>query len=213
MKLDTIELFISDNVAEDGIHAISFVKEPAIMENWIALSQQEVQFKSVDDEQRIVAGIALKPDFKILRVKGDYKYNVVFSKETVKQAAHLYLTSLNNNNATLNHEVVAQDISVVESWVVLDASNDKSNAYKLNAKEGDWCVVMKVDNDEVWKDVKEGKYLGFSIEGIFSDRKINASEEKEIMTEERAAQLLEKDIDELTEEEAQEIIDLIKSQI
>ena len=28
---------------------------------------------------------------------------------------------------------------------------------------------MKIDNDEVWKDVKEGKYLGLSIEGMFSD--------------------------------------------
>ena len=29
---------------------------------------------------------------------------------------------------------------------------------------------MKVDNDEVWNDVKEGKVKGFSIEGYFADK-------------------------------------------
>jgi len=211
MKLDTIELYLSGE--EDGIEAISFVKEPAIEENWIALSKQKIAFKSIDDEKRMVVGVALIPEKEIYRRKGEYEYNVVFSKETVKQAAHLYMKRLNNNNATLEHEKDTSGVSTVESWIVEDESNDKSNLYKLNATKGSWVVIMKVDNDEVWNDVKKGKYLGFSIEGIFSDRKINASEEKGIMTEERAAQLLEKDIDELTEEEAQEIIDLIKSQI
>jgi len=35
---------------------------------------------------------------------------------------------------------------------------------------------MKIDNDEVWQDVKNGKYLGFSIEGFFSD---NLKDEEE----------------------------------
>ena len=28
---------------------------------------------------------------------------------------------------------------------------------------------MRIDNDDIWKEVKQGKYLGFSIEGMFSD--------------------------------------------
>jgi hypothetical protein len=31
-------------------------------------------------------------------------------------------------------------------------------------------ISMKVDNDEVWQDVKEGKIKGFSIEGYFADK-------------------------------------------
>lgn len=209
MKLDTIELFLSGE--EDGIDAISFVREPAIEENWIALSKQKVSFKSVDDEKRIVVGIALLPDKKIYRRKGEYEYNVIFSKETVKNASHLYLKKLNNNNATLEHEQDTSGVSVVESWIVEDVKNDKSNIYNLNATEGSWVVLMKVDNDKVWKDVKEGKYLGFSIEGVFSDRKIEASKyDDAIMTEDRAAELLNLDR-ELNDSEAQEILNLIKS--
>jgi len=36
---------------------------------------------------------------------------------------------------------------------------------------------MKVHNNEVWEDVKGGRYLGFSIEGIF-DEKIDTKKDK-----------------------------------
>ena len=75
--MDTIELFIED-FDQDGIKAISFVNDPAIEENWVALNKHEIKFKSIDDDKRIVIGIALKPDFSIPRVKGDYKFNVIF---------------------------------------------------------------------------------------------------------------------------------------
>lgn len=209
MKLDTIELFIEDS-NEDGIQAISFVKDPAIEENWIALNKQTVAFKSIDDEKRIVVGIALKPNMEIFRRKGDYEFNVIFSADTVKKASHLYLKSLNSNNATLEHEKDATGLSVVESWIVEDVANDKANGvYNLGAELGDWCVMMGVDNDDVWKEVKDGTYLGFSIEGAFSDRKISASKEDEIMTEERAGELLLIPTEDLTEEQAKEILALL----
>ena len=176
--MDIIELFINESEAEDGISAISFVNQPAIEENFVALSQQKVEFKSLDDDKRIVVGLALVPDKHIYRRQGDYEYKIVFSKDTVRKASHLYLKQLNNNNATLEHEKDAEGISVVESWIVEDVENDKSKLYNLNAVEGAWVVVMKVDNDEIWKDVKEGTYLGLSIEGIFSDKEVKTSEEK-----------------------------------
>ena len=176
--MDIIELFINESEAEDGISAISFVNQPAIEENFVALSQQKVEFKSLDDDKRIVVGLALVPDKHIYRRQGDYEYKIVFSKDTVKKASHLYLKQLNNNNATLEHEKEAEGISVVESWIVEDVKNDKSNLYNLNAVEGAWVVVMKVDNDEIWKDVKDGTYLGLSIEGIFSDKEVKTSKEK-----------------------------------
>jgi len=209
--MDTIELFIED-FNQDGIKAISFVNDPAIEENWVALNKQEIAFKSIDDDKRIVVGIALKPDLLIPRVKGDYQFNVIFSKETVKQASHLYLKQLNNNEATLEHEEKAEGLSVVESWLVEDTKNDKSNIYGLEASEGDWVVMMSVDNEDVWAKVKDGTFLGYSIEGSFADRVIEASKPKE-MTEERAAELLLVEPENLTDQEAQEIVDLLKSQL
>ena len=168
--LDIIELIIDENNLEDGIEAISLVESPAIEENFVALSRHKVEFKSVDDEKRIVVGLALVPDKEIFRKSGDYAYKIVFSKETVKKASELYLKRLKNNNATLEHELAVKGVSLIESWIVEDPNMDKTNLYKLDAPEGAWAVVMKIDNDKIWEDVKQGKYLGFSIEGFFSQK-------------------------------------------
>ena len=168
--LDIIELIIDENNLEDGIEAISLVESPAIEENFVALSRHKVEFKSVDDEKRIVVGLALVPDKEIFRKSGDYAYKIMFSKETVKKASELYLKRLKNNNATIEHELVVKGVSLIESWIVEDPNMDKTNLYKLDAPEGAWAVVMKIDNDEIWEDVKQGKYLGFSIEGFFSQK-------------------------------------------
>ena len=66
---------------------------------------------------------------------------------------------------------------------------DKSNVYGLNAKEGSWVVTMKVDNDAVWQDIKDKKYLGLSIEGIFSD-KVEMSKD-EMTDEEKLNKIIE----------------------
>ena len=168
--MDTIELFIDEESKDDGIYAISLVEFPAIEENFVALSQHKVEFKTLDEDKRIVVGLALVPNKKIYRRKKDYEYNIVFSDETVRKASELYLKSLKNNNTTLEHQSLTSGVSVIESWIVEDERMDKSNLYGLNASKGSWVVTMKVDNDNVWDDIKKKKYLGLSIEGIFSDK-------------------------------------------
>ena len=170
-ELETFELFIDEAREEDGIEAISLVEFPAIEENFVALSKHKVEFKTVDTEKRVIVGLALVPDKPIYRRSGDKEYNIIFSKETVRKASELYLKRLKLNNATLEHdEQMTSGVSVIESWIVEDPSKDKTALYGLNAVKGAWAVTMKIDNDEVWEDVKSGKYLGLSIEGMFSDR-------------------------------------------
>jgi len=100
----------------------------------------------------------------------DYEYNIKFSKETVNKAARLYLKKLNNNNATLEHKTEVEGVSVVESWTVDNPKIDKTALYDLNAVEGAWAVIMSIDNDKVWEEIKNGTYLGISVEGYFSDK-------------------------------------------
>lgn len=196
-ELQTFELFIDESREEDGIEAISLVEFPAIEENFVALSKHKVEFKTVDTEKRVIVGLALVPDKPIYRRSGDKEYNIIFSKETVRKASELYLKRLKLNNATLEHdEQMTSGVSVIESWIVEDPSKDKTALYGLNAVKGAWAVTMKIDNDEVWEDVKSGKYLGLSIEGMFSDRaedieEVEASEVLEQIKDMLAKEMLE----------------------
>jgi hypothetical protein len=196
-ELETFELFIDEAREEDGIEAISLVEFPAIEENFVALSKHKVEFKTVDTEKRVIVGLALVPDKPIYRRSGDKEYNIIFSKETVRKASELYLKRLKLNNATLEHdEQMTSGVSVIESWIVEDPSKDKTALYGLNAVKGAWAVTMKIDNDEVWEDVKSGKYLGLSIEGMFSDRaedveEVEANEVLEQIKDMLAKEMLE----------------------
>ena len=82
-KLETIYLDIDEENIQDGIDAISLVKFPAIEENWVALNEHKVELKTIDEDKRIVIGLALIPEKDIYRRNGDYEYNIRFSKETV----------------------------------------------------------------------------------------------------------------------------------
>lgn len=47
---------------------------------------------------------------------------------------------------------------------------DKSKQYGFSLPKGTWMISMKIEDDQIWSDAKEGKYKGFSIEGYFADK-------------------------------------------
>lgn len=178
-KLQDIELKIVDENI-DGAFAISLVDRPAIEEEFILLSKMDCQFKVIDELKREVVGLALVPNKKIYRKLGDKEFNIYFSEDTIAKTQELYMKNCNNNNVTLEHETETDGVTLVESWIVEDTKQDKSNLYDLNAPKGSWVVKMKVYNDEVLKGIKEGNYNGFSIEGKFDGlEQLKASEQDE----------------------------------
>ena len=165
-----IELIIDEENEFSGIEAISVVENPAIEEDFIALKKQPIQLAEVDSEKRILMGPALIPDRKILRKDDDGEYYIYFSKETVRKASELFLMKGNQNNSTLEHQDVLKGMSVVESWIIEDKNKDKSKKYKMDLPLNTWMISVKVLNDEIWNQVKEGEIKGFSIEGYFADK-------------------------------------------
>jgi hypothetical protein len=182
MKLFNVEYNPLEN---EGIYALSVVKNPAMQSNWITLSENKtLKLATVDKERRILMGVALIPNKPIYRKDTNGEYNIVFSSNTVEQAAHDFVKRGNTNNSTLEHEIdLGSDaVSVVESWIIADDVNDKTRKYGLNEPVGSWAVMMKVHDDATWEKAKNGEILGFSIDGMFNlneiTKKVNMSETK-----------------------------------
>ncbi len=186
-----VELLIDEEQELSGIEAISIVDEPAIEENFIALSKQhEIKLAEVDKEKKILMGAALVPNKNIYRRNGEDEYYIFFSQDTVRKASELFLMRGNQNKSTLEHQAELYGLSVVESWIIEDDVHDKSRKYNMDLPVGTWMVSMKVNNDEVWNNyVKTGLVKGFSIEGYFTD-KIAMSKINEIDNEEEAREIL-----------------------
>ena len=180
-----IELIIDEKDKLSGIDAVSVVHSPAIEENFIHLAKHEVELKEIDAEKRILMGAALVPNKHIYRRdKKNEEYYIYFSEDTVRQASELFLMNSNQNNATYEHDKKLEGMSVVESWIIEDTKQDKSAKYGFDLPKGTWMISMKVNNEQVWSDVKAGKVKGFSIEGYFADKlEMSMMSEEDILLE------------------------------
>lgn len=182
-----IELIIDEESSKFGVEAISLVEFPAIEENWVFFSKDNfLSLAKLDEEKKTLVGAVLIPDKHIPRhdQESGEDYNVYFTADTIRQAQELFMSNLRNNNATYEHQLPIQGISVVESWVKEDKEFDKSNAYGFKEMPiGTWFVQMKVNNEEVWDKVKNGEVKGFSIEGYFVDKVEQMSKPKDIIDE------------------------------
>jgi hypothetical protein len=179
-----VELVLDDQQLANGIDAISIVESPAIESNFIALSKHKIEFKTLDLEKRILLGPALIPNKPIYRNQDGEEFYVYFSKSTIEKASQLYLKRGNQAKATLEHQINLAGLTLVESWIKVDAEKDKSAAYGMNDPVGTWYVSMKVDNEEIWNEyVKSGKVKGFSIEGFFADKTTEMSKEEVILSQ------------------------------
>ena len=198
--MDIIELILDeDSEGLTGIEAVSIVEMPAIESDFVTLSDQEIKLAKIDDEKRLLMGAALIPNKPIFRKNGENTFYVYFSEKTVRRASELFFQNSMQNNATLEHEMEINNLTVVESWIVEDTEMDKSKKYGLSVPKGTWMISMKVENEDVWNDyVKTGKVKGFSIEGYFADKaqvkdpslKSQWSKELEAIEEEEAEYML-----------------------
>jgi hypothetical protein len=200
-----VELILDED-QDNYVEAISVVEYPAIEEDFVALKSQEFKFAEQDTDKKILIGPVLIPNKPIYRKSGDDEYYIYFSRETVKKASQLYLKQGNQSNSTLEHIDKIEGLTLVESWIVEDKENDKSNSFGMDVPLGTWMGSVKVDNDEIWNDyVKTGKVKGFSIEGYFADKMERPKDKTlgDFMSEEQ--------IQKWEEEEAAELLSQVKA--
>lgn len=160
---------------------ISFVAQPAIGENFLALSSVEVVNLKFDEDKQIVTGAALIPDQQIPRVKKNgEQFKGYFSESTVRKVAELFLTAHKQDAVNVEHKTPVEGITLIESWIVEDPIKDKSAALGFDYPKGTWMVSFKVNDTVFWKEqVKSGKVRGFSIEGEFIERVVLAENKNE----------------------------------
>lgn len=152
-------------------YAISMVESPAIESDFVALSKEEedkVQVFLESNERHMVYGAALIPDKDIYRNNGEQEFYISFTKESIERMSQDFMKEYRQHEVKTDHDEVANEVCVVESWLVEDSYKDKSNALGINVPEGTWMVGMKVNNIETWERVKSGELKGFSVESMLT---------------------------------------------
>lgn len=132
---------------------------------------------AINEDQQMVVGPLMIPDKLIMRLTSEGEpYYVYFSKDTIKVIAEKVMKDNQMHNLNLEHNPEEKvEGYMVSTWVVEDALKDKQQVYGFNHPEGTWMGQYKIENKSVWEKVKNGDIKGFSVEGFFSDRFVQAS--------------------------------------
>jgi len=170
-KIPVIYLTIDDN-EEAGVDSIALVDEPAIEHNWMAFSKQSkaYQFEVTNEEKRVISGALMIADLPIYRRDADdNEYYVVFNPETIRKIVYKYMKEGRTNSVNEMHETAVDGVFMFESFIIDDRKKTPRGYEELT--EGSWFGSFKVENDDVWEQVKNGDFKGFSVEGLFAEDK------------------------------------------
>lgn len=162
-------------------YAISLVESPAIEETLVALEEQKpIKIQLADEEKYMVYSAVLVPDKPIYRRNEDGdEFYIEFTKESIEKMAQEYLMNYRQNEITLDHETMANDITLVESWIKTDMYKDKSVAIGLSEDLpiGTWIAGLKVNQIDAWNRIKNGELKGFSVESMISLEEFSKQEQ------------------------------------
>lgn len=160
-----------------GLFGLSFVDNPAIQVELHAFKsedKQKIYFSS--HEKREVVSPVLIPNQLIIREADGIPYYMRASEETIKKIYEKYMLSGNWNNFTYMHENMELDISerakdgiyLQRLWIIGDERTDDANTkYGFELPKGTLMMKAKVNNRQIWNEIRDGKLRGISLEAFF----------------------------------------------
>lgn len=155
-------------VAEDDVYKISLVDEPAIESGFVYFGKEKPVYIALEtSDKHLIYSPVLRPDFPIYRNYDGDEFYLKFTREAVEKSAHDFLKNGFQHQWSIDHQTDVEGLSVVESWIKTD-ENDKSISLGLdpNLEIGTWFVGLSVENEPIWKAVKNGTFKGLSIEAF-----------------------------------------------
>ena len=171
MDLPLYMLEISDDVNDDAeVSWVALVDKPAIKKNWNAFKDVQ-KFQIVSEDKRIISGPIMLADSPIYRRDDVYgEYYVAFSKDTIVKIVQKFFKKRYQNNINLEHsqDFQVEGVTMFESFISDESRGIMPMKGFEDAPWGSWFGSMYVENDNVWSEIKDGTFKGFSVEGIFN---------------------------------------------
>ena len=156
--------------SETTVSFNSLVSEPAHEKNFMYFAKQ-MAFE-FNEEEQVITGIAISADTPIYRYEQESaeEYYVVFTKKAIKDIIFDYARKENFNNVNLEHDPLKtiKGIYMIHSYQIDNEKGFTAPERFKDANDGSWIVSYKVTDKEIFNQAKEGKFNGFSIEGVFN---------------------------------------------
>jgi hypothetical protein len=173
MELQVYRAQIDPTITSDlEVNFIGLVDRPAIERNFLAFKQQQQKAAFIlNEEKRIISGPAMIADMPLYR-KDDQlgEYYVVFDKAAIQTIVEKFSAKGYLKNFNLFHDAQQQvsDVTIFNSFVSDKELGVAALTGFEDVNDGSWFISAKVNNQQVWDNVKAGTIKGFSVEGLFN---------------------------------------------
>jgi len=157
-----------DEDGDNGIKCIALVDNPAIQVGWIAFADQDIKYAIESEDERIVFGAVLIPNQKIYRrFDGIGECYVMASEQAIRQTRDKFFKNKNTDMVSADHGGQKVQAYLVESFISNSKRGMPSPKPFDRLPDGTLFMSYKIEDENIWADVKSGKFLGFSLEGNF----------------------------------------------
>jgi hypothetical protein len=173
--LPVYSLVVNDDEGT-GVDFVALVNAPAIERNFQAFNNR-VKF-TANEDKRLVTGPLMIPESMIFRRDEKFgEYYVTYTAETIKKIAEKFMQNQYISNVNTEHKTPVKDVFMIESFITdVDRGIGSPKGFE-DLPEGTWFGTYKVNNEDVWNQVKDGTFKGFSVEGDFIHAPFQASKQ------------------------------------
>lgn len=160
------DAIISDE--ETGMIRISLVDDPAVMSNFQAFSNKRpMTYSVVDEDKHLIRGCVMRADFPIYRRDEKVgEYYIIYKADQIRKMAEKYLAEGRCNNVNLMHEE-GSDVDCVKMVQYFIKGDGVAIEGYDDIADGSLFAEFHVVSEELWKEIKDGTFKGFSLEGVF----------------------------------------------
>ena len=163
-----------------GMTCISLVDSPAVLTTWQKFHDGEQvvraqQFAVADEERRIIRGVIMRADFPIYRITKNEQtgkaeeYYLIYRADTIRAMAEKYLADGLQNSVSLDHDgQQVEGVQMVQLYIKDTGAGINPEGFDTDIADGSLFAEFHVTNDDVWEQVKDGTFRGFSLEGLFA---------------------------------------------
>lgn len=180
MELPYYKIVVNED-DESGVDFNSFVDVPAHMKGFIAFNNTASHYTFAEEgEKRIVTGVMISAGTPIYRNSEDAgEHYVIFDADTIQTITRkMFKNNFMNNVNKMHNDKDVTNGAIPQSIFIASNSDDKMpnipQAFdKLELQDGTLFATYHIEDDELWNEVKEGKFRGYSVEGYFDKKRVN----------------------------------------
>jgi len=171
MQIFKLKIDLDD---DSGLTFNALVDRPAHNKSLMAFDKDAPKKMYFSDSKRMITGVAISANQLIYRFDEQLgEYYVYFEPKEVekmilKMSRQQLLSSVN-----LMHDSkkVVSGITFIEGYFVSDTKRPPNDTQ--NVQNGSYVMTYYIEDEVLYNEIKNGRYVGFSVEGVFDQIPIN----------------------------------------